>query len=318
MRPDIEPRHAYLPLPPSWARPLCLAFTLALAGCVTDGQTGLESAMSSVSQTVAPLLSDFSPQAGDFVASLDTSPEKQKALAAKSAAAVESQHPRVHDPKLESYLTEMARNLSGGRGTESFDYEVAIIQDNDLNAFTVGAGQLYVTTGLIAALSNEAEMAAVLGHEIGHVTEGHVARALRDQTMISMAGNEGTSVLASSNVVAPDEQGLMASGAGMLTKAAVNGYGRQQEEDADRLGLQYMVEAGYNPDEMVEVFAVFQERYGDQPGLVNFFHGDHPLNATRIQMVKRVIAANYADKVEGSVTNSKDYKKLVAKYKSGS
>ena len=104
----------------------------------------------------------------------------------------------------------------------------------------------------------------------------------------------------------------------MLTKAAVNGYGRQQEEDADRLGLQYMVEAGYNPDEMVEVFAVFQERYGDQPGLVNFFHGDHPLNATRIQMVKRIIAANYADKVEGSVTNSKDYKKLVAKYKSGS
>ena len=73
--------------------------------------------------------------------------------------------------------------------------------------------------------------------------------------MISMAGNEGTTVLASSSLVAPDEQGLMASGAGMLTKAAVNGYG-QQEEDADRLGLQYMVEAGDNPDEMVEVFAV--------------------------------------------------------------
>src|SRR4051812_29434679 len=98
MRPVIEvKRKRCSPRPIATGLPF-FALAWALGGCVTDGQTGLESAMSSMSQTVAPLLSDISPQAGEFVASLDTSPEKQKVLAAKSAAAVESQHPRVHDP----------------------------------------------------------------------------------------------------------------------------------------------------------------------------------------------------------------------------
>lgn len=297
------------------ARVLGLSVAFALGACVTDGQTGFESAMSSVSQNVAPLLAEFSPQAGELVASLDTSPAKQKALAEKSAAEIESQHARVHDPKLESYLTAMARKLAAERGAEDFDYEVAIIQDDQLNAFTVGAGRLYVTTGLIAALGNEAQMAAVLGHEIGHVTEGHVARAQRDQTLIAVAGGTGTTMLTQANLAGPAERDVMATGAGMFVGAAINGYGRQQEEDADRLGLEYMVEAGYNPNEMPAVFEVFEERFGDEPGVVNFFHGDHPLNATRIQMTKRIIAANYAAKIEGSVTNTKDYKKLVAKYK---
>jgi beta-barrel assembly-enhancing protease len=315
MRPSIEASRGCFTRRSILLRAVSLPLAFTLSGCVTDGQTGFESAMSSVSQNVAPLLAGFSPQAGDLVASLDTSPAKQQALAEKSAAEIERQYPRVHDPKLESYLTAMARKLAGERGTEGFDYEVAIIQDDQLNAFTVGAGRLYVTTGLLAALNNEAQMAAVLGHEIGHVTEGHVARAQRDQTLIAAAGGTGTTMLAQTSLAGGVDQGAVVAGSGMLVGAAINGYGRQQEEDADRLGLQYMVQAGYNPNEMPAVFEIFEERFGDQPGLVNFFHGDHPLNATRIQMTERIIAANYAGDVENSTTNTKDYKKLVAKYK---
>ena len=301
-------------------RPIvCACAALALASCAPsgtgDGQSAFESTLSMVSQNVAPILKEISPELGGLVERLDTSPEKQIQMAAAGAKEVEQEHPRVKDPKLETYLTQMARKLAHGQGTQHWDYEVAVIEDDQLNAFTVGAGQIYVTTGLVAALDDEAQMAMVLGHEIGHITEGHVVSALRDKTMIALAGAAGEGMIGGSAAGGPgDREWLMLIGRIAIT-AGINGYGRQQEEDADKIGLGYMVEAGYDPQQAPTVFEVFLERYGDQPALVNFLHGDHPTSELRIQMLKRMVAANYAAQGGAGTVNTPTYKKLVTKYK---
>ncbi len=296
-----------------------LLFVLPLTACVSsgtgDGQNAFETVLSTVSKNVTPIVKQFSPKLAELVEKLDTSPEKQIELAAAGAKQVEKKYRRVNDRKLETHLTQMARKLAQGKGTEHWDYEVAVIRDDQLNAFTVGAGQIYVTTGLLHALDNEAQMAMVLGHEIGHITEGHVASALRDETMIALVGGTGETVLMSSATGGPEDRQWFALAGRIALQAGISGYGRQQEEDADDIGVGYMVAAGYDPDEAPKVFEIFYERYGDQPALVNFLHGDHPTNQLRIQMMKRRVAANYAVSEGKGTVNTPAYKKLIAKYK---
>src|SRR5215217_1778226 len=116
---------------------------IGLAACAPSGsgggQSSFESAVSTASRNLAPILSELSAELGEVVGRFDTSPEDQKALALTAAEETEREHSRVQDPMIETYLTQMARKIAHGRGADHWDYEVAVIEDQELNAFTIGA-----------------------------------------------------------------------------------------------------------------------------------------------------------------------------------
>jgi len=155
-----------------------------------------------------------------------------------------------------------------------------------VNAFALPGGYIYITRGMLAYLNSEAELAAVLGHEIGHVTARH---SVRQQSTATAAGLLGAVVAAATGVPGVDTLTNLAS------TAFVRGYGREYELEADRLGAQYLARSGYDPEAMLEVVGVLKnqeafevataKREGREPAAYHGLFATHPDNDARFQEV---------------------------------
>jgi beta-barrel assembly-enhancing protease len=161
-----------------------------------------------------------------------------------------------------------------------------------------------VHSGLVAALENEAQLAAVLGHEIAHATHRHGYRGYKDQQ-----GKQkwmGIGSLLAGVVVGTQTDSAVAglitsAGTQLALKAAVNGHGRKLEDEADVVGLYFMVEGGYDYMEAPEVWRVFSRYVKDQNKVENWFFSDHSTQEARIKNLTKAINADY----RGSVTRDK-------------
>ncbi|MEO5336142.1 MAG: M48 family metalloprotease [Magnetospirillum sp. WYHS-4] len=145
------------------------------------------------------------------------------------------------DPRIDSYVTEVGLRLAVHTEHTNFPYKFTILNSSIINAFALPGGQVFISRGLLALASNEAEMAGVLAHELGHVNARHTAERLSKATLaqvglvvLSVAGGQG-----------------LASLAGYGAQAYLQGFSRDQEFEADLLGVRYMSKAGYEPDAMV-------------------------------------------------------------------
>ena len=248
--------------------------------------------------------------ATQLASTLDTSAERQRQLALQGEQQILKEKPVSRDKALESYLNKMANDMARASSINDYQYNVRLIEDAAVNAFTTGAGRLFVTTGLVKALDNEAQMAAVLSHEMAHVTESHVVRGMRDKTAILVGAQAGAAALGAN-------QNLLAQAAyKYAVSAAVNGHGRGFETDADVVGLKYLVAAGYDAREAPKVFEKFIKLYGDQSKTVNFFHGGHPRNVERIATLKKELSSTYRGKnFANARRNTRTYANLTARYK---
>ena len=158
-----------------------------------------------------------------------------------------------------------------------WDFKFTVLDDESVNAFTTGGGYVYVHRGLLAYMTTEAELAGVLGHEIGHVTARHPARRQTRGVLASVLAT-GAAIMTGSSAVAQ----LANIGA----QAWLQGYGRENEMEADRLGLEYATKTGYRPEAMGEVFKVFKaqetfelQRAKDEGREPQIYHGvfsSHP------------------------------------------
>ena len=160
-----------------------------------------------------------------------------------------------------------------------------------VNAFALPGGYIYITRGIMAYMNSEAELAGVLGHEIGHVTARHGVRQQSVGTLTDLLGT-GISVLTGSRIAsqAADVGGM----------ALIRGYGRKYELEADRLGAEYLARAGYEPEEMIKVVGILKsqeefetrvaEKEGREPNIYHGIFSTHPASDKRFQEVVR--AAN--------------------------
>jgi len=158
-----------------------------------------------------------------------------------------------------------------------------------VNAFALPGGYVYITRGILAHLNSEAEVAAVLGHEIGHVTARHAVR----QYSAAMAANIGFTL---GSILVPDvAQRSAQSLFNVMGNALLSGYGRDHELEADRLGAEYLARTGYDPHAMLGVLTllknqeVFEKRRAAQEGRApRVYHGvfaSHPSADQRLQQV---------------------------------
>lgn len=172
------------------------------------------------------------------------------------------------------------------------DIRVYVIENKEWNAFAMGNYSIYVFSGLLDDLDDD-EVAIVLGHELVHATHEHARRQAKKGMWVQMAtlGALG----ATSTLDQGSSRALAETAAGLAASAWSNGYGREMEDQADRVGLRYSFEAGYDITKGPLLWKRFAKKYGEGDSTLNFFFSDHSQAATRAAHLEREIAHNYPD-----------------------
>jgi len=212
-------------------------------------------------------------------------------MARENAKKFEAEHQMWEDPLLEAYLTQITQRIVSVAKPRPFPYRIRVVNEASINAFTFGGGLIYVHAGLLARMENEAEFVTVLAHEIAHVTEQHVTKGIEAAYGIQLLGQVAATGAAASGTLPP---AALEKTFEYSMNAAINGYGRSQETEADEVGLEYLVKAGYDPREAPRTFEQLMKEYGDQTSFQNFFYGSHPTNAARIERTTELVKSKYA------------------------
>lgn len=282
---------------------------LLQAACVATFLAGCEEVMKQM-----PAGTDRMIQTGTSVGSAVINRPKfteadEEKMAQENAKKFEQSSKIMDDPLLDAYLNDMVQRLTAGADPRPFVYSIRVVKDGSINAFTFGAGALYVNAGLLARMENEAQLAMVLAHEIAHVTKSHVARGIESRYMTQLVGQLAGQAAAASGKI-PLTPGVFKLTYEYSMNAAVSGHGRSSESEADVVGLDYMVKAGYDPREAPGTFEQLMKEYGDQTMLQNFFYGDHPTNKARIEKLTGLVQSKYSQDLETRklITNTAEFK----------
>ncbi len=203
----------------------------------------------------------------------------EKEMGEKFDVMVRSNLPIIEDPEVKQYVDYMLARLVKAIPPQPFTFKATTILHNSLNAFAVPGGYVYVFTGLIMNLDKEEELAGVLAHELAHVTQRHVASRLQKAQFVTL----GSLLLAVAGVAAGGAGGgALAMGALGAGQSAMLNYSRLDENEADQIGLQYLIAAGYPPDGMVAGFKVLRQKSWMSGISVPTYLSTHPALGDRI------------------------------------
>ena len=201
------------------------------------------------------------------------------------------------DPELDAYVRQVGERLLRDSGITSPTFSFTLLDSPDINAFALPGGLIYMNRGLLAYLDTEAELAGVLAHEIGHITERHHSRRKTAQMTSKVAAVSAYILTGSGDVY---------DAASMYGAEIISGFGRDMELEADSAGAGYLHQTGYDVDSMLSVIGVLkdQEQYrraqakasGKPSGTYHGLYASHPRNDLRLRTVIR--AANDLDLAE--------------------
>ena len=175
--------------------------------------------------------------------------ERELELSAEIHRQLRARAPFVSDPVLLAYMNELGQHIVRVTEPQPFIFRFSILESDDLNAFTIGGGYVYLSSAVVAQAGDVAELVGVLAHEIAHVKVRHIARARENQglaTLISLAA-------AAAVVLAGGDPSLIAIGSGINVSMQLK-HSREHEAEADREGVEYMIRGGYDPEGMVRFF----------------------------------------------------------------
>lgn len=194
----------------------------------------------------------------------------------------------MEDGPVTEYVNEVGQRLAAVSHRDDMDFTFTVIDNPEINAFALPGGYVYINRGLLTFLKSEDQLAAVLAHEIGHVTARHAvqqqARGNLGRTAASVGGF--VAAVATGSAYVGSELSQLGS---LWTQAGVSGFGREHELEADTLGAEYVRNAGYNPRAVLEVLSILkdQEDFNVQvAGQRAGYHGlfaTHPRNDERLQ-----------------------------------
>lgn len=170
---------------------------------------------------------------------------------------------------------------AAGLGGRTWEY--AVFDSDSPNAFVLPTGKIGVTTGLLALVQNDDQLATVLGHEVAHVVARHAAERYSSTALASAAVQIGQGVVGSDYAKAAGALGSVGAQFGVLLP-----FSRQHELEADRLGVDYLAAAGYRPSEAVALWRIMAEQ---RQSSVPQFASTHPSDSTRIEALEAYIAS---------------------------
>lgn len=199
---------------------------------------------------------------------------------------------RVYNNKnLQNYVDFIGQKLAEKSSRPHLDYSFLVLDSEEVNAFALPGGYIYITRGLMAYIKSEAELAAILGHEIGHIAARHASK----QESASQAANLGSKLAAilGALYVPGLDPNISSDLLGIGSDALLKGYGRDHELEADELGAEYMAKSGYDTQALMDVITTLknQESFeyrlarleGRKPRIYHGLFASHPSNDKRLQ-----------------------------------
>jgi len=212
------------------------------------------------------------------------------------------------DPKIQSYVQSIGDSLAELSHRSDLIYRFTVLDSPDVNAFALPGGYIFINRGLMVYLSSEEELAAVLGHEIGHVTARHSVRQISQAQVLSII----------SYALAREAGSAAGDLANIASGALVAGYGRDMELQADSLGAEYMAKQGYSALGMIDTISVLKEhelystevskRRGSNQQTYHGIFASHPSNDSRLKEVIKKADSLRKDSLE---SNSLNYLKRI-------
>ena len=191
----------------------------------------------------------------------------------------------VDDPFLSEYLSTLGSQLATHANNGEFNFNFFVVNDNSINAFALPGGYIGVNAGLILTTENESELAGVLAHEISHVTQRHIARAAYDNqrnSIVSMAAMLAALVLGAASDMSSDAmQGIVTGSQALAAQRQIN-FTRSHEHEADRVGIELLAGAGFDPHGMSTFFEKLGRRYGGSSQAVPELLQTHPVTSARV------------------------------------
>ncbi|MEA3292281.1 MAG: M48 family metalloprotease [Pseudomonadota bacterium] len=219
---------------------------------------------------------------------------------------IPKQYPAYNDSALNAYVNRIGEKLARNSHRSNLVYRFTVLDSPEVNAFALPGGYIYITRGILAYMQNEAQLAGVLGHEIGHVTARHSVR--------QQSADQALNLLEVLTVIGTGSQAA-GQALDMLNTGFISGYGRKHELEADRLGAEYLARAGYDPNEMLGVVGILknQEEFAAKKAAAEGrkstgYHGlfaSHPENDARLQEVIR--AARKFEQPQQAETDSEQF-----------
>lgn len=201
----------------------------------------------------------------------------------ESAKEIEQQLPVLTNEQVQNYVQRIGERLDRVAPGPDFPYQFKVLNISDVNAFALPGGYMYINRGLIEAAGSEAELAGVMAHEMAHVALRHgtnqASKAYLAQAGLSLLGT----LLGGGNSTTADMIGAI-GGFGLNTVFLQ--FSRSAEEQADILGAQMLVDAGYDPMAMAEFFETLRDSAGGDPGKVEQFFSSHPAPSDRAQRIE--------------------------------
>ena len=209
------------------------------------------------------------------------------------------------DKALNSYLNGVGKAMGQHSHRPEMPYNFQAVNANYINAYAFPGGSIAVTRGILLDLDSEDALAALLGHELGHVNARHAAKQ-HSKGMLAHLGAPALSIAASSQGQLAGE--LANSLGGIASGALRSSYSRDNEREADALGIEYLHRAGYNPNGMNDLMAMLNQESRSNPSVIELMFSTHPMSSERV--------ANVANAINGGVYKSATNKsKQVQRYK---
>ena len=238
------------------------------------------------------------------------STQQEVEMGANYAAEINRQLPIVQDAELNRYLNVLGDSIARIADSRNLDWQFHIVDSPDVNAFAVPGGFIYMNRGLLERATNMAQVAGVLGHEIGHVTQRHSIKQMQKAQGTNI-GLLGVCIFTS---MCNTEAGTQLMGLG--ANVAMASFSRSDEDDADRVAVGYMVRAGIDPTGIPEMFQILlDERQAKPEGLETWFRS-HPLEESRISASRARIQNYSAEQLRGLTKDSPNFQAFQRRLKS--
>lgn len=221
--------------------------------------------------------------------------EKEVAIGRQLSAEVDQTSKIISDPIVSEYVNRVAQNIVL-HSDSKVPFTIKVIDAQEVNAFALPGGFLYVNRGLLEAAENEAEVAGVMAHEVAHVAARHgMEQASKGQLanylsipLIFLGGIGGYAI---QQVV------------GLAVPLTFLKFSRGAEKEADRLGAQYMWAAGYDPNALITFFEKLQAKEKKKPGTLSKLFSTHPMTGSRIDEVRELIV-RFPERSEYQISSS--------------
>ena len=202
----------------------------------------------------------------------------------------------IQNGQVNAYVSEIGQRLDALSHRPNMPYSYRVLNANYVNAYTFPGGAMGVTRGIMVDMDDEAQLAALLGHELGHVNARHSAQR-QGQTMIAQTVLVGVNAAAQNSGWAP----LIGLGSQVGASALLANYSRSNEHEADALGQAYMVQAGYPATGMTRLHQMLVQEEQEAPSTLATMFSSHPMSSERRDRARAAAETTYASSLKASV-----------------